>query len=156
MWSQECEAASLQIKSGLANKPVLAMPDFSKGFILEVDASDCGFSGALLQMGPDGNEHPIAFFSQKLNKHQINYSTIEKEAFGLLVSLKNFQHYLDPVVKPTEVRTDHNPLVFLNKMANSNQKLTRWSMIIQEFDITIKHIKGKNNAVADALSRASF
>ena len=81
MWSQECEAASLQIKSGLANKPVLAMPDFSKGFILEVDASDCGVSGALLQMGPDGNEHHIVFFSQKLNKHQLNCSTIEKEAF---------------------------------------------------------------------------
>ncbi len=55
---------------------------------------------------------------------------------------------------PIIVYTDHNPLVFLSCMANSNQRLMRWSLILQEFVLDIRYKKGVENVVADALSRA--
>ena len=55
---------------------------------------------------------------------------------------------------PIEVYTDHNPLVFLGKMRNKNQRLLQWSLQLQEYNITIAHIRGRDNVIADALSRA--
>lgn len=52
------------------------------------------------------------------------------------------------------VYTYHNPLVFLNKMKNSNQRLMRWSLFVQEFNLDIQHICGKDNMLADPLSRS--
>ncbi len=51
------------------------------------------------------------------------------------------------------VYTDHNPLVFIMRMSNANQRLMRWSLIMQEYNIEIRHKKGVDNLVADALSR---
>ena len=56
---------------------------------------------------------------------------------------------------PVEIYTDHNPLVFIHKMKNKNQRLLRWSLALQEYDLTIQHnIKGKDNVITDTLSRA--
>jgi hypothetical protein len=56
---------------------------------------------------------------------------------------------------PTCVYTDHNPLIFLNRMANHNAKLLRWSLELQQYNLTIKHIAGKRNILPDILSRPS-
>ena len=96
----------------------------------------------------------ICYFSKKFDKHQKNYSTIEKECLALLLSLQHFDVYLSLTLYPVLVFTDHNPLTFINKMNNKNQRLTRWSLSLQEYDLVVKHIKGKDNVIADALSRA--
>lgn len=49
--------------------------------------------------------------------------------------------------------TDHNPLVFLTRMQNSNQRLMRWSLLVQDFNLEIHHKKGTENVMADAPSR---
>ena len=54
---------------------------------------------------------------------------------------------------PLGVLTDHNPLTFINKMQNKNQRLTKWRLMLQEYNLIIKHIQGKDNAIVDALSR---
>ena len=61
--------------------------------------------------------------------------------------------YLATTMTPIIVYTDHNPLVFLKKMKNKNQRLIRWSLYLETFDLDIRHIKGKDNVMADALSR---
>ena len=79
-------------------------------------------------MQEDGNgvNHPVNYFSKKLNKHQKNYSTIEKECLSLILALQHFEVYLTSSSLPTVVFSDHNPLIFIHKLKNKNQRLLRW------------------------------
>ena len=94
-----------------------------------------------MQSGLDGTEHPICYFSRKFNQHQKNYSTIEKETLALVLALRHFDVYLATTKYPIVVYTDHNPLVFINKMKSQNQRLLRWGLLLQKYDIVIHHIK---------------
>ena len=108
----------------------------------------------LLQEDVEGQDHPICFFSRRFNCHQRNYCTSEKETLALILSLPHFEVYLSSTVAPVLVFTDHNPLVYIQHMKDRNQKLLHWSLVLQEFQLEIHHVKGQNNVVADALSRA--
>lgn len=83
------------------------------------------------------------------------YSTIEKEALALVLALKHFEVYVGSAGVPTVVYTDHNPLVLVNQMRNNNQRLMHWSLFLQAFNVEVKHVKGRDNVLADALSRCS-
>ena len=72
---------------------------------------------------------------------------------SLILALQHLEVYIGTGQKPLIVYTDHNPLVFLSKMKNKNRQLLNWSLILQEIDTEIKHIKGKDNVIADCLSR---
>lgn len=142
------------LKFLLCHYPVLSSPDFGKPFALAVDASDDAEGAVLLQNNEsDGIDHPVAYFSRKLNQYQKNYSTIEKEVLALILALQHFDVYVCTCQKPLIVYTDHNPLVFLSKMKNKNRRLLSWSVILQEYDMVIKHIKVRDNVIADCLSR---
>lgn len=153
-WSVDCEAAFQNAKTLLCSAPVLAAPNFDLPFKLEVDASATGTGAVLLQEGSDGIDHPICFFSKKLLKHQLNYSTIEKEALALLLALQHFEVYIGSSAAPVLVFTDHNPLTFLTRMKNANQRLMRWSLYLQGFNLDIRYKRGSENIVADTLSRS--
>ena len=152
-WSPECEIAFQKLKAILESSPVLVAPNFSKLFKLVVDASEVASGSALLQEDEVGVDHPVCYFSKKFNKSQLNYSTIEKECLALVLAIKHFEVYLSSSSLPICVFSDHNPLVFINKMKNSNQRLLRWSLMLQEYNIEVRHIRGKDNVIADCLSR---
>lgn len=122
--------------------PVLSAPHFSFPFKLEVDASAVGAGAVLLQEDNQSIDHPVSYFSCKFNKHQLQYSAIEKEALALLFPQKHFEVYLESSVKPIKVFTDHNPLVFLSRMYNHKRRLMRWSLIVQNCNLQICHKKG--------------
>ena len=151
-WSEKCDEAFNEIKNMLVNAPVLRMPDYSKPFMLYVDASQWGVGGVLMQ-DHEGVDHPIGYYSKKLLPYQCSYSTIEKEALGLILSLNHFEVYVKGTGQPVQVFTDHNPLVFLHKMKNTNQRLMRWCLVLQDYNLDIHHVKGSENVIADALSR---
>ncbi|XP_068240411.1 uncharacterized protein [Palaemon carinicauda] len=151
-WTAECQDAFDKLKSTMINTPILKTPNFKEPFCLAVDASDVGV-GAVLSQGCDGEEYPVAYFSKKLSPAQQNYSTVEKETLGLILSLEHFEVYLSGSTGPIVVRTDHNPLVFLNFFKNKNNRLLRWSLRLQEWDLLIQHIAGRENIIPDALSR---
>jgi len=155
VWSPECQHSFDSVKALLCSTPVLAAPDFALPFKLEVDASAVGAGAVLLQEDKNHVEHPVCYFSRKFNKHQCNYSTIEKEALALLLALQYFEVYIGSSPLPVIVYTDHNPLVFLSRMYNQNQRLMRWSLIVQNYNLEIRHKKGTENVVADALSRCA-
>ena len=153
VWSDLCQRAFDRVKMLLMSAPVLVMPDFKKPFILTIDASDFGVGAVLLQEDENGIDHPIGYFSHKLSASQRNYSTSEKETLALVLALQHFDFYLTPAQFPVQVYTDHNPLVFLNRMKNKNQRLLRWSLALQSYDLCIKHLPGRRNVLADALSQ---
>ena len=152
-WTPVCQDAFDKVKRILMDSPVLMAPDFDKSFKLYCDASDVGIGSVLVQEDSQGIEHPVSFYSKKLDKCQRNYSTIEKEALSLLLALKHFSVYVESSKFTLQVFTDHNPLTFVHKMKTKNQRLLRWSLTLQEYNIEISHVKGKDNIVADALSR---
>lgn len=135
VWNSACQAAFELAKALLCRAPVLAAPRFEQPFTLEVDASVCGTGGVLIQEDEQSIDRPICYYSKKFNKHQISYSTIGKEPLVLLLILQHFEVYLGSSPQPVEVFMDHNPLVFLACMRSSNQRLLRWSLLLQDFNI---------------------
>ena len=140
-WMQNCQKAFDRIKSMLQSSPVLISPNYEKPFTLIIDASDIGAGGIVVQEDSHGVEHPVGFFSKKFLKHQKNYSTIEKETLALLLALSHFDIYLGSTPHVINVYTDHNPLTFIHKMKNKNQRLVRWSLALQEYNLNIKHCR---------------
>ena len=128
-------------------------PDYEKTFKLIIDSSDVGTGSVLVQEASDGLDHPVSYFSKKFLKYQKNYSVVEKETLGLVLALEHFDVYLGSTPFKIKVYTDHNPLTFLKTMKNKNQRLVRWSLALQEYNLEIQHIPGSENVVADALSR---
>ena len=150
-WSENCDEAFIKLKEFLKTPPVLCGPNFSLPFCIAVDASDGAAGSVLLQMHQNVL-HPVAYFSRKFNGAQRNYSTIEKELLSLVLALEHFEIYVSSG-RPIQIFTDHNPLIFLNNLKNKNQRLLRWSLRLQKFNLVISHVAGKDNVVADALSR---
>lgn len=115
-------------------------------FVLTTVASNAALGAVLSQNG-----HPIAYSSRTLNRHECNYSTIEKELLAIVWATTYFRPYL--YGRKFTIQTDHRPLVWLNSLKEPNIKLQRWKIKLNEFDFNIEYIKGKTNHVSDSLSR---
>ena len=92
---------------------------------------------------------PVCYNSKKLDMSQRNYSTTDTEALALILSVRAFKIYLN---NQTVVYTDHEPLKFIYANANTNQRLLRWSLELQSYDLVINHVCGKDNVLTDFLS----
>jgi len=149
-WSEEADQAFMDLKSRLSSRPILRPPDFTKTFCMAVDASQFCVGACLFQV-IDDLEHPICYLSRKLLNNESRYSTIEKEALALVVAVRAFSVYFGSA--PVIVYTDHSPLQFINQMANTNQKLLRWSLELQQYSLEIRHRPGRDNRLPDILSR---
>ncbi|RDX90354.1 Retrovirus-related Pol polyprotein from transposon 17.6, partial [Mucuna pruriens] len=126
---------------------ILALPNFSKTFELECDASNVRVGAVLLQ-----EEHPIAYFSEKLKNAQINFSTYDKELYALVKALQVWQHYLLP--KEFMIYSDHETLKHLRSQNKLNKRHAKWVGFLENLPYVIKHKQGKANIVVDALSRS--
>ena len=60
---------------------------------------------------------------------------------------------LTSLSSPIVVFNDQNPLTFVHKMKNKNQRLLRWSLLLQEYNLDMRHIRGKDNIISDTVSR---
>lgn len=151
VWSLRCQSAFDNVKCLLCSSPVLATPCLDRPFKIQVDASLVG-AGAVLLQEHDGVDRPVCYFSKKFNRYQLNYSTIEKEALALIWALQHFEVYVS--AGSLVIYTDHNLLTFLNSLKCPNQRLMRWALFLQAYCLDVRHIEGRNNVMADALSRA--
>lgn len=148
-WGDEQEAAFRRLKEEVAAAPMLHHLDYDKDVHLRTDASTVGIGGYLFQKNEDEHELPVAFVSRAFTDAQTRWSTIEQELYAIVFSVLRLADLLTG--KPFHLETDHRNLIWLSR--SSIPKLTRWAMALQEFEITIAHISGKFNVVADALSR---
>ena len=159
-WGSQEQIAFDRLKNALVTKPVLRPPDMTKGFQLWVDASRVAISSILMQKD-DENENAnentpyrgsyvVCFGSRKLLPRERNYSIIELEILAIVFGLLKFNHYVWN--RKVDVYSDHKPLQWLNSLVKHSQRLAKWSMVIQNYDITMHYVPGKQQ-IADAFAR---
>ena len=146
VWGSLQSTAFDELKSLLTHAPILALPNFDKTFEVHCDASGTGIGGVLMQ-----EKRAIAYFSEKLSGAQLNYPIYDKELYALVRVLHVWEHYLRP--HEFVIHTDHETLKYLKGQTKLNKRHAKWSEFIESFPYVIKYIKGKENVVADALSR---
>ena len=125
-------------------------PDFSLPFKLYTDACEYGIGAVLAQETPNG-EVVIAYASRLLKSSERKYGVLQKEALGIVWSLKHFYPYL--YGQHFLVITDHRPLKWLKTMTAPNNLFARWICEIQSYDFEEKHRPGRLHSHADTLSR---
>ena len=108
-WDVHCDNAFHMLKKHLTNPPVMCYPDFEQPFQVQCDACDSGIASILSQNG-----RVISYASRTLQKHEKNYSTIEKECLAVIWSIKYFKYYLGG--HKFTIYSDHQPLKWLLSM----------------------------------------
>ena len=149
-WDERREKAFQDLKDSFHKNLLLNSPDYTKTFILRCDASDFSISAELLQI-IDNVEVPIYFLSRTLKGYETRYSVQEKE----MLSICNFVVKLKYFLLNNEfiIETDHAALQYIMNNRFKNNRVYSWTLLLQEFNFKIRHIPGKQNITADALSR---
>jgi hypothetical protein len=151
IWGDKEVNSLHELKEALTRKPVLRLPDFSKPFILQVDASERAVGCVLLQQHGD-TLFPLSYASRKLLGREENYSCVERESLALVFGCKRYAKYL--YGREFGLFTDHQPLACIDKKKIENSRIMRWALYLQNFSFKIKVIKGSDNRIADYLSRS--
>ena len=140
------------VKQALAQATMLQHPNPKAPLSLMVDASDFAVGGVLQQL-INGVWHPLSFFSKRLQKAESKYSTFGRELLAIYLSIRHFRHLLEG--REFTVYTDHKPLTFAFKSRPDrySPREIRHLDFISQYTTDIRHISGRDNVVADALSR---
>jgi hypothetical protein len=143
-----------------------------KPFILRVDASGRAVGAALEQFAEDTAEKPdpttamtkktvpVAFCSRKLTPGQVrSWSPREKETYAVILALQKWASWIG--MQPVLVLTDHKSIEAwateaLDTPSGPAGRRARWHELLSRFDITVAYVPGKDNTVADALSRWAY
>jgi hypothetical protein len=152
-WKSDYRAIFDDFKDKLLAATALFYPIYELVWILRSDASLTGYGAVLLQVfvHPDGRIElqPIGFVSEKFSEQATRWTTIEQECYGLYAAVKKFDYYLRG--KQFILETDHNNLIWMEQ--STVPKIIRWRAYLQSFSFMLRHIPGKQNIVADFLSR---
>ncbi|GJS86697.1 ty3-gypsy retrotransposon protein [Tanacetum coccineum] len=146
-WSVDAESAFDALKHALITAPVLRLPDFTKPFIVETDASGYGIGAILSQDG-----HPISFFSKKFSSKMQKASTYVRELYAITEAIAKFRHYL--FGHYFIIRTDHRSLRHLTNQTLQTPEQEAFLPKLLGYNFTIEYKAGNSNLAADGLSRS--
>ena len=150
-WGKSEEESFKTLKHALTTAPVLSHPDPNHPFLVTTDASKVGLGGELPQVDSQGHIHPVAYFSRALTKRERSYPTYDREVMAVRDTLKHFRYYL--LGARIVLKTDHKPLLKLLEQKDPFGRRATMIRDISEFEPYIEFIRGRDNFMADALSR---
>ena len=146
------------LKDTLVSAPILKYPNTSKPYTIFTDASKYGWAGVLMQEHTsvlNGKEmttkHPVTYVSGLFHSSQLNWAAMTKEAYAIYVTIKKSTFYITG--HDVTLGSDHLPLNKFLKQMTLNNTVNNWAMEIESFKIKFVHIAGKDNILADTLSR---
>ncbi|CAL2229891.1 unnamed protein product [Prunus armeniaca] len=146
VWSTEAEKAFETLKHALTTTPILALPDFTKDFVIECDASNGG-TGAILSQ----DRHPIAYLSKALSPKHRSLSVYDKEMMAVVHAVEHWRPYL--LGRKFKILTDHQTIRYFLEQRITTTTQEKWLLKLLGYNYEIEYRAGKNNAGPDALSR---
>ncbi|EGT36450.1 hypothetical protein CAEBREN_28622 [Caenorhabditis brenneri] len=153
-WNLDQQGAFEKLRTSLSSEPVLGFPDYDRPFHIFCDASAVAQGAALMQTRLDNEKDffAIAYASRTLADTETRWPAIQVEMGAIIFALRQFRPYV--CMSKIILHSDHKPLTFLLQKSKTHDNLARWLVELQCYDISIIHIDGKKNTVADCLSRA--
>ena len=169
-WNDGDQQAFEEIKNRLCSQLVLQRVNPDLPFVLRVDASQYAVGATLEQLlderrmpTPEDVRSkktvPIAFLSRKLTGSQKNWVPREQETYAIIVALTKWESWIG--MQPVLILTDHQALQswaqeVLDPPSGPVGRRARWHQILSRFDLTVGYIPGKENTIADILSRWAY
>ena len=147
-WDYLCEQAFQELKRRLTSAPILIVPERGPMYTIYCDASKDGLGCVLMQSG-----RVVAYGSRRLKNHEWNYPTHDMKLVAIVLALKIWLHYF--YCEQFEVFLDHKSLKYIFTQRDLNMRQHRWMEYLEDYDFTLHYHLGKENVVADALSRKS-
>ena len=160
VWNDESDRAFEGMKQALLSAVGLHLVDPDRGFVLRTDASDYAVGAVLEQVLDDGRHVPVACWSRVLAEGQRRtWTPREKEAYAIVMALRKWARYI--ALHPVTVCTDHQSLQSWHKEhvdtpSGPASRRARWHETLAKFDLTVVYVPGKDNTVADCLSRWAY
>src|ERR1700759_2310956 len=152
-WTDDCQRAMDDLKERFLEEPILNMPDTTKQFVVETDASKWATGGILKQIGDDGLMHPCGYISHTLMTAERNYQIYDRELLAVIRAIKTWKYLLMGAAHPVIIHCDHKNLTFYKKINEVSPRQARWLSLLQEYDLRWEYVPGTKLIQADALSR---
>ena len=151
-WTEDCEREFSNLKSELASATFLSYPIKGANLTITADASSHAI-GACLHQVVNEQATPLGFFSRKLIETETRYSTFDRELLAIFCTVRKWKDLL--IGANVTIFTDHKPLVgaVKNPKARDSQRQERQISLVNEYCSDIVYIAGRENVVADTLSR---
>lgn len=117
------------VRQFLGSAPILTVPDPSRQFVVEVEASNKGVGVVLSQCSAkDHKLHPCAFISRKLSPAEWNYDVGNQELLAVKIALEVWRHWLEGAKHPFVVWTDHKNIEYIRKAKHLNSSQAIWTL----------------------------
>jgi hypothetical protein len=152
-WTNECQTAFETLKECFSTAPVFTMPDTTKPFILETDASKWAIGATLLQKQEDGQLHPCGYLSHALTQTERNWQIYDRELYAVIYALDEWKYLLLGGEHTLTIHCDHKNLTYYQTPQCLTARQAQWWTNLSRYNYQLIHIPGAKLIQADALSR---
>ncbi|CAL9030351.1 unnamed protein product [Prunus brigantina] len=132
VWSTEAEKAFETLKDALTTTPILALPDFTKDFVIECDASNGGIGAILSQ-----DRHPIAYLSKALSPKHRSLSVYDKEMMAVVRAVEHWRPYL--LGRKFKILTDHQTIRYFLEQRITTTTQEKWLLKLLGYNYEIEY-----------------